>query len=100
MNDKMKLHGKSGFAIMLIALGAILLIGKLGGLGWLMSYIVPFAMVGLGYVGIRNGSKFFGWLIFIIGVIALLGKFAGLIGFLVAAAFIVYGISLLRKNAA
>lgn len=96
----MKLSGKSGFAVMLIALGVILLIGKLGGLGWLMSYIVPIAMVGLGYYGIRNGSKFFGWLIFIIGVIALLGKFAGLIGFLIAAGFIVYGISLLRKNAA
>lgn len=95
----MKLNGKSGFAILLIALGAMLLLGKFGGLGWLMGYIVPFAMVGLGYVGIRNGSKFFGWLIFIIGVIALFGKFAGVLGFLIAAGFIVYGISLLRKNA-
>lgn len=95
----MKWNGKTGFAILLIAFGVLLLLNKIGiGLGWLMSYLIPFALVGIGYVGIKNGSKFFGWVIFIIGLIALFGKFAGLIGFLIAAGFIVYGISLLKKE--
>lgn len=95
----MRLNGKSGFALLLIAFGVLLLLSKVGlGLGWLMSYIIPLAMIGLGYVGIKNGSKFFGWVIFVIGLIALVGKFAGLIGFIVAAGFIVYGVSLLKKD--
>jgi len=95
----MRMNGKTGFAILLIAFGALLLLDKIGfGLGWLMSYLIPLALVGIGYVGIKNGSKFFGWVIFIIGLIALFGKFAGLIGFLIAAGFIVYGISLLKKE--
>lgn len=95
----MIMNGKTGFAFVLIALGALLLLGKVGfGVGWLMGYIVPLAMMGLGYVGIRNGSKFFGWVIFIIGLIALFSKFAGLIGFLIAAGLIIYGVSLLKQN--
>jgi len=95
----MRMNGKTGFAMLLIAFGVLLLLGKVGlGLGWLMSYIVPIVMIGLGYIGIKNGSKFFGWVIFIIGLIALVGKFAGLIGFLIAAGFIVYGVSLLKKD--
>ncbi len=95
----MRLDGQTGFALALIAFGALLLLSKLGiGLGWLMSYLIPLAMIGLGYIGIKNGNKFFGWLIFIIGLIALMGKFAGIIGFLVAAGFIVYGVSLLRRD--
>lgn len=95
----MRMNGKTGFALLLIAFGALLLLDKLGlGLGWIMGYIIPIGLVGLGYIGIKNGSKFFGWVIFIIGLIALLGKFAGLIGFLVAAGLIVYGVSLLKKD--
>jgi lia operon protein LiaI len=95
----MRMNSKTGFALVLIAFGVLLILNKFGmGLGWFMSYLIPLAMIGLGYLGIKNGSKFFGWLIFIIGMIALLGKFAGLIGFLVAAGFIVYGISLLRRD--
>lgn len=96
---KMRMNGKTGFALLLIAFGVLLLFNKFGlGLGWLMSYLIPIALVGIGYVGIKNGSRFFGWVIFIIGLIALLGKFAGLFGFLIAAGFIVYGISLLKKE--
>lgn len=95
----MRMNGKTGFALLLIAFGVLLLFDKIGfGLGWLMGYLIPLGLVGLGYIGIKNGSKFFGWVIFIIGLIALFGKFAGLIGFLIAAGFIVYGISLLKRD--
>ena len=84
---------------MLIAFGALLLLSKIGlGLGWLMSYLIPLALIGIGYVGIKNGSKFIGWVIFIIGLISLFSKFAGLIGFIIAGAFIVFGFTLLKKD--
>lgn len=93
------MNGKTGFALLLIAFGILLLLNKFGlGLGWLMGYIIPLAMVGIGYIGIKNGNKFFGWLIFIIGLIALLGKFSGIIGFVVAAGLIIYGVSLLKQD--
>jgi len=95
----LKWNGKIGLALLLIVFGVLLLLDKIGpGLGWLMGYLVPIAVTALGYIGIRNGSKFFGWLFFIIGLIMLFGKFAGLIGFLIAVGIIAYGISLLRKE--
>lgn len=97
----MRLNGKTGFALLLIAFGILLVLDKVGlSLGWIMGYIIPIAMVGLGYIGIKSGNKFFGWVIFIIGFIALLGKFSGLIGFLFAVGLILYGVSLLKKSRA
>jgi|SRR5690606_10181099 hypothetical protein len=93
----MRLNGRTGFALLLIAFGILLLLHKLGlGVGWIMGYIIPLAMVGIGYVGIRNGNRVMGWIIFFIGLIALVGKFSWLIGFLVAIGFILYGLSLLK----
>ena len=95
----MRMNGKTGFALLLIAFGVLLLLNKFGlGLGWLMGYLIPIAMVGIGYVGIKSGSKFFGWLIFVIGLIALIGKFSWLIGIIVAVGLIAYGVSLLKKE--
>ena len=95
----MRMNGKTGLALLLIAFGALLLLDKVGfGLGHLMGYLVPIALVVLGYIGIKNGKKFIGWTVFIIGIIALLSQFGGILGFLIAAGFIVYGVSLLRSN--
>ncbi|PYI50887.1 LiaF transmembrane domain-containing protein [Paenibacillus flagellatus] len=95
----MKLNKNSGLAILLIACGALILLGKVGfGIGHLMSYLLPVAMLGLGYLGIRNGSKFFGWVIFVIGLFALIGKFSGLFAILFAAGLIYFGITILKKK--
>ncbi len=95
----MRMEGKNGIALLLIALGALILFGKIGfGLGHLMGYLIPAAMVFLGYVGIRQGSKFFGWLFFALGVLCLLVKLSGLIVLIVAAGLIIYGISMLKKR--
>jgi hypothetical protein len=95
----MKLNSKSGLAILLIACGALILLGKIGfGLGHLMSFLFPIALLGLGYYGIRNGSKFFGWAIFVVGLFALIGKFSGLFAIIFAAGLIIFGISILKKK--
>ncbi|MEB3102168.1 hypothetical protein [Ferviditalea candida] len=95
----MKMNGSNGLALILIAFGVLIILGKLGFiLGPLMGYLIPIAMVALGYFGIRNGSRFWGWLILTVGSFALIGKFAGIIGFLVGIGLIVYGASLFKKR--
>ncbi|UJF32849.1 LiaF transmembrane domain-containing protein [Paenibacillus hexagrammi] len=92
----------SGLAVLLIAFGALILLHKFGYhmgpfIGSIMGYVIPLAMVGLGYVGIKNGSKF-GWIIAVLGAIILLGKLAGWAIILLAIGLIVYGVSLLTRR--
>ncbi|MNI41677.1 hypothetical protein D3C73_959370 [compost metagenome] len=86
-----------GFAIILIALGVLILLGKLTPLlGSLFGLLIAIAMVGLGYYGIRRGNAFFGWIILFFGVISLISKLAWLIVPVVGIGLILYGISTLR----
>ncbi|MBA9087129.1 putative membrane protein [Fontibacillus solani] len=93
----MRKNGPQGFAIILIALGVLILLGKLTPLlGSLFGLLIAIAMVGLGYYGIRRGNAFFGWIILFFGVISLISKLAWLIVPVVGIGLILYGISTLR----
>jgi hypothetical protein len=92
----------TGLAALLIAFGALILLNKLGihmgpFIGSVMGYLIPIGMVGLGYVGIQNGSKF-GWIIAGLGAIILISKLAGWIIILLAIGLICYGVSMLRRR--
>ncbi|GFZ80566.1 hypothetical protein GCM10008018_27520 [Paenibacillus marchantiophytorum] len=94
----------TGLAALLIAFGALILLNKLGFhlgpfIGSVMGYVIPIAMVGLGYVGIQRGSKI-GWLIAGIGGVILLGKLAGWVIILLAIGLIGYGVSMLTRRTA
>lgn len=87
-----------GFPLILITFGVLIIMNIFGfHMGPLMSYIVPIAMIGLGYLGIRNGSKF-GWIIAALGAVILLGKLAGWLIIILAIGLIVYGLSLLTRR--
>lgn len=95
----MKLNGKSGFALFLIGCGALILLSKTGYLlHGLIGILFPLALAAIGWVGIRNGHSFIGWILVAIGGIGLLVKLSGLIALAVAAGFIWYGLSLLRNK--
>ncbi|MNO42006.1 hypothetical protein D3C76_321880 [compost metagenome] len=86
-----------GFAIILIALGVLILLGKLTPLfGSLFGLLIAIAMIGLGYYGIRRGNAFFGWIVLFFGVISLISKLAWLIVPVIGIGLILYGISTLR----
>ena len=97
----MRYSKEKNLAIILIAIGALMLIGKfipfLGFItGTIMSYLIPVIMIAIGYYGIKRGNALFGFIILIIGVLYLLSKLAWLIGPLLAIGLIVFGISMLR----
>lgn len=93
----MKRNGGSGFALLLIACGALILAGRLG-LGNIAGFIIAAAMVALGFYSVKNGSKFMGWVILIIGGLVLMSKLSWIIGLVLAIALIGYGVSLLKRN--
>lgn len=83
-------------AIVLIVLGGFFLLGNLGFLlGGLIGYLVPIALIALGYYGLKAGNKLFGWAFIIIGAFSLVGKFSWLIGILIAVGLILWGLSLI-----
>ncbi|MCG7410388.1 hypothetical protein MH117_23625 [Paenibacillus sp. ACRRX] len=83
-------------ALLLIGLGAFLLLSKLGlSFGGLFGYLIPVAMIALGYYGIKAGNSFFGWIFIIIGAISLIGKLSWIIGLLIAIGMICFGVSML-----
>ncbi|WNR44993.1 hypothetical protein [Paenibacillus roseipurpureus] len=94
----------TGFAALLIAFGALILFNKLGFhvghiFGSIMGYVIPLVMVGLGYLGIKNGNKF-GWIIAGIGIIIIVSKLASWIIIGLAIGLIGYGFSMLKGKTA
>jgi predicted membrane protein len=89
----------NSFAIVLIVIGVLILIGKFTPLlGSLFGVIFSLLLIALGYYGIRRGNSFFGWIILFFGIVSLLSKLAWLIVPLLGIGLIVYGISALSNG--
>ncbi|MFD2672240.1 LiaF transmembrane domain-containing protein [Marinicrinis sediminis] len=88
-------------ALLFISLGLFILLGQLGWIvGNLIGWLVPIAMILLGYYGVKHGKGFIGWILLIIGTVSLLGKMSGLIGWLIAIGLIWYGLRMLKPKRA
>lgn len=95
----MSTNRKTGIAVILIAFGALILLHKIGfGFGGLTSWIFSIILLVLGYTLIKHRSGFIGWPLAILGGLILFGKLAGLIGWLIAAALILYGVHMLKQQ--
>lgn len=88
----------NGLAIVLIAIGALLILVKTGILGWMFSLLIPLLVIGLGVMAWRNGSRFLGGILGVIGAIMLLGRLSHLFVWIAAIALIVYGVSMIRSR--
>lgn len=95
----MKNSGSKGIAIILIALGALILLGKLTPfIGSLFGLAVAVIMIALGYYGIRRGNAFFGWIVLGLGVLFLISKLAWIIVPVLGIGLILYGVSVLSRR--
>lgn len=95
----MRMNKGNGWAIVLIAIGALMLFGKLTPLlGHLMGYLIPILMIALGYYGVKRGNVTLGWIVLIIGILSLIGKLSWLVGPIIAVGLIIFGISMLSNN--
>lgn len=99
----MSMNGKNGLALVLITMGGLILLGRFGlhtghMVGFLLGYLVPIAMIVLGYIGILNKRPIIGSLLGIIGLTIILGKLSGLIGMAIAVAMVIYGITILTRG--
>ncbi|SDS22249.1 hypothetical protein SAMN05444162_0995 [Paenibacillaceae bacterium GAS479] len=91
----------STVGMILIAAG-VLVAMKFLGLGhlisWVVSLVFPLILLGLGYIGWKNGNRIIGGVIAGVGAIMLLGKLSGLIMLLLAVGLIVWGVSKIKDN--
>jgi len=95
----MTINRNTGFAVILILLGSLILLDKIGfGLGGFMSWIFPIILLVSGYYLIKHRSGVIGWPLIILGGIILFGKLAGLIGWLIAIVLIIYGVHMLKNR--
>lgn len=92
------MRGGNTLAILLIGFGALLILGKLGVFGFLIGMLIPILVIGLGAVAWKNGNRFFGGLIVLVGGVMLLGKLSFLFVWVAAIALIYFGISMLRRK--
>ncbi|MFB5677155.1 hypothetical protein ACE3NQ_05850 [Paenibacillus terreus] len=96
----MRMDRNKGLAILLIVVGALILLNLIPAFGFLVheiiGYLIPIAMIVLGYYGVRSGNTVIGWVIMILGLLILMGKLSWLIGPLLAIGLIIFGIALLR----
>jgi predicted membrane protein len=96
----MRMDRNKGLAILLIVVGALILLNLIPAFGYLVheiiGYLIPIAMIVLGYYGVRSGNTVIGWIIMILGLLILMGKLSWLIGPLLAIGLIIFGIALLR----
>ncbi|AIQ14451.1 LiaF transmembrane domain-containing protein [Paenibacillus durus] len=87
----------NGFAVVLIVIGAIMLLGiALPLIHGIFRLLFPVLLVVLGYYGIKSGRKVIGWIVMFIGVMSLIAKLSWLIGPLLGVALVVWGISVLK----
>lgn len=97
----MKLNRHSGIALLLIFFGGLILLSKIGHHpGQILGWVLPVAMVGLGWLGLNNGRKTIGAILIGVGGLILLVKMSGFFAILIAIGLIIYGISMLRNRSA
>ncbi|WP_175532505.1 hypothetical protein [Paenibacillus sp. yr247] len=91
------MHQSKGLALVLIMVGFLICLHQFGSHVHVTGLLVPAAMLGLGYVGIKNGKKI-GWFFAGLGGLILTIKLSGLLAIAFAVWLVVYGIRLLKKR--
>lgn len=93
------MNSKTALGAILVVIGGIMVMKFLGvHLGWIIGLLMPFILIGLGIVGVRNNSKVIGGILIVVGAFMLLGKLMGIITLLLAIGLVVWGVSMFRRE--
>ncbi|WP_371877764.1 LiaF transmembrane domain-containing protein [Paenibacillus plantiphilus] len=91
------MNSKSALGALLVVLGGIVVLNFIGvNLGWIIGLLMPFILIGLGVLGLKNDKKIIGGILIVVGAIMLLGKLAGIFTLLLAIGLIVWGVSVFK----
>ncbi|MBW7453188.1 hypothetical protein ACFOLF_11450 [Paenibacillus sepulcri] len=93
------MNGKSALGVILVIVGGLVAMNFFGiHLGGIIGFLMPFILIGLGVVGLKNDSKVIGGILIVVGAFMLLGKMMGLITLLLAIGLIVWGVSIFKRE--
>lgn len=91
------LNGKTALGVILVALGVLVVLRIFGiTFGPIFGFLFPIILIGLGYVGLKNGKNWIGIIMIAVGAIMLLVKLSGVFFLILAIAAILVGISMIR----
>ena len=91
------MNSKTALGVILVIIGGMIVLRIFGfTLGPIFSWLFPIIMIGLGYVGLRNGKNWIGMILIAVGAIMLLGKLSGVLFLILAIAAIAIGISMIK----
>ncbi|GGE01525.1 LiaF transmembrane domain-containing protein [Paenibacillus nasutitermitis] len=93
------MNGKSALGAILVVVGGLVAMKFFGiHLGGIIGFLMPFILIGLGVVGVKNDSKLIGGTLIVVGAFMLMGKMMGLITLLLAIGLIVWGVSIFKRE--
>ncbi|MBW7476513.1 hypothetical protein K0T92_17485 [Paenibacillus oenotherae] len=91
------MNNKSALGALLVILGGLVVLNFIGiNLGWIIGMLMPFILIGLGVLGLKNDKKIIGSILIVVGALMLLGKLGGIITLLLAIGLIVWGVSVFK----
>ena len=91
------MNTKTALGVILVALGVLVAL-KIFGItfGPIFGFLFPIILIGLGYVGLKNGKNWIGFIMIAVGVIMLLVRLSGVFFLILAIAAIAAGISMIK----
>jgi len=93
------MNGKSALGVLLVVVGGIAVLNFIGiNFGAIISFLLPFILIGFGVLGWMNNKNWIGGILIAIGAIMLLGNLGGIIMLALAIGLIIAGVSLFKKN--
>ncbi|QYR20715.1 hypothetical protein KZ483_23500 [Paenibacillus sp. sptzw28] len=93
------MNGKSVLGALLVIAGSLMVMKFIGiNLSWIFSLLMPFILIGLGVVGVKNDKKLIGGILIVVGAFMLIGKLAGIIALLLAIGIILWGVSMFKRR--
>lgn len=93
------MNGKTLLGVILVFLGGLFAFKTLGiSLAPVFGLILPFILIGLGAVGLRNDKRFIGTSMVVFGILMLMSKLHGLLLLATAIAIIAWGVYLLNNK--